>query len=148
MLKLAYVFPAATIIILAIIIAAWSFFRIGPDNPPYRSTATQIISTLLPISLTNKAVKSTTTIYTLGATILEVKENSYGIELITDIQAQNLPSFLVSDRTKVYNIFEDKEKKLSFKDLKPKQKIEILIYYDVKEKFWYAISAVKVLSDT
>lgn len=140
MSKYVYALPAVIVVILAVGIAVWSFLRIGPNNPALKPVAS------LPINPTNKAVKSITTIYTLQAAIKEIKKNSGGVDLITDIKAQNPPRLFVSDKTKIYRIVSDKEKQLSLADLAPKQKVEILIFYGIKKKLWYTITAVKILN--
>lgn len=139
MSKYVYALPAVIVVILAVGIASWSFLRIGPNNPALKPAAS------LPINPTNKAVKSITTIYALQASVKEVNKNSGGVDLITDIKAQSLPRLFASDRTKVYRVINSQEEKLSLTDLAPKQKVEILIYYEIKKKLWYTISAIKIL---
>lgn len=147
MSKFTYALPAIIVVILAVGIAAWSFLRIGPNNPAAKSTVTKTAVGSLPISPANKAIKSVTAVYTFTATIKEIKKYSYGIDLITDIKAQNPPRLFVSDKTRIYRVVGNKEEELSLTDLAPKQKVEILIYYEIKKKLWYTISAVKILND-
>lgn len=148
MSKYTYTLPAIIIVILAVGIAIWSFLKIGPNNPAAKPPVTKTTAGSLPISPANKAIKSVTAIYTFQTSIKEIKKNSYGADLITDIKAQNPPRLFVSDKTKVYRVVNSQEETLSLTDIAPKQKVEILIYYEIKKKLWYTISAVNILNDT
>ena len=112
MSKFTYALPAIIVVVLAVGIASWSFLRIGPNKPPAKPTATQIIIAPLPINLTNKAAKSVTIIYTLETTIKEIKKYSYGIDLVTDIKAQSPLRLFASDKTKIYRVVNGGEEKI------------------------------------
>lgn len=132
MSKFSYTLPAILIAIIAIGIAAWSFLKVGntPTNPTKTTTTTDF-----PINLPNKSVASVNITYSFVGTLTEIKNNSQGTELITDIKIPKLPKFVVSDKkTRVIDTRTKPMKNVPISSLKKGQKVRILASYFIDPK--------------
>lgn len=99
---------------------------------------------VLPVALSDKAIKYAVANYTFSGKVLGVKTVAQGVELTTDIKGAGVPKFVVTPKTKVYKLNNGAQTAATISAITANQTIEITVPYGLKAKKWSDISSVKL----
>ena len=145
----------STLIIVTLVVLAasaaivgWSFFGLGGAQPSSQSTkpstqssqqtTTQGSSNTItgPISLKNKSLKATSISYFLQGKLRQTRTSPEGIELVTDITGDGIPSFVVTDKTTIVFNTDGQQSPATGNEFKPNQEVGLNMLYDINKKTW------------
>lgn len=131
-------------VILAAVFALGGYYLGGNQVQKEAAQKAAAAKPVLPVSLSNKAVKSVLANYTFSGKVLGVKKAAQGVELTTDIKAASLPKFVVTPKTKVYKMNNGVQTESTFSAITANQTAEITVPYGLKGKKWNSVSTVKL----
>lgn len=156
MSRASYVLLAVVVVVASMAVVGWSFFGLGttPATQPINQTNQQATQSAdssdkgfpgVPVSIQNPAVKWAQVYYTFAGIVKEIKTDPRGAILITNIQGNKIPEFVIGPKTKVYQVYNGKNTEVSSSDLKPNQKVDIRISYGLKQKAWNEIEIIDII---
>lgn len=134
-------------VIFVVLVAVFALGGYYFGNSQAKKEAAQKVTAqkpVLPVVLTNKAIKYAVANYTFSGKVLGVKNVAQGVELTTDIKATGVPKFVVTPKTKVYKINNGVQTESTLSAIASNQNIEISVPYGLKAKAWGGISFVKL----
>lgn len=155
----------ATVVVLAAsaAVVGWSFFGLRTKSPAIntspqtnRETANQSTESntiaekhttrLLPVKPGSPSVKGARVGYTFSGTVTGIRNNGKNVEILTDIQEEGLPQFLITPQTEVFFVTSGQKTATSAASIQANQKVEISMPYNLKQKVWDTVREIRILN--
>lgn len=116
--------------------------KASPSALPNTSSAAQ---SALPVNLTNPGIESALVTYTFKGVVEALKTGASGLEIATSIKGNEIPKFVVGEKTKVFFVNNGKQTRASASDIAVGQNVKIVIAYALKKKSWNEVSEVRLI---
>lgn len=153
------IITCVVVLLFSAAIVGWSFFGLGTAPSPSQPTKqlTQLSqqktsqnndNTIIgPINSKNKylkdtsinynkSLKPTSIYYFLQGKLRETRTLPEGIELVTDITGEEIPLFILTDKTIIVFNTDGQQTPATTSDFTPNQEVGLNMLYDLNKKTW------------
>ncbi len=142
-------FRRGTVSLSVIFVVLVAVFALGGyflgSSQTKRQAAQQVSQKpVLPVALSDKSIKYAVLNYAFSGKVLGVKTIAQGIELTTDVKGAGIPKFVVTPKTKVYNLNNGVQTAATVSAIAVNQTVEISVPYGLKQKAWRSVSSVRI----